>query len=485
MSNLADLNLCDVASAMRAATVDSHQLAAAVRHRIERLDGELGCYRWLCLPGSVGETGIPPQGASRLWGIPYALKANIAVTGLPVDCASKMLAGWASPYDADVVTKLNKTGAQLVGLTNMDEFAMGSSTEHAWGLTTHNPWHSERVPGGSSGGSAAAVAAGLAYFALGSDTGGSVRLPAHCCGVVGLKPTYGRISRRGLVAYASSLDQIGVLARTVADTALVFGELAGHDPGDATSLDVPGFDPRDVEAIDVQGLKVGLIRGGVDGHVSMAMAQNLAASAEQLRASGACVDNVDSPWLDQALAAYAVIVAAEASANLARYDGTHFGPRIEAADHQTMARRSRSHGFGSEVQLRIMTGVHVLRAGHRDRWHRTARQVRAKVCAALQDHWQQYDALLLPTAAAGAFNLGERTDDSVAMMSADRFTVPANLAGLPAVTVPTILDDEGLPLSVQLMGPPLSEPTLLALATTIEQSGKFDVHRKEAPWQRS
>jgi aspartyl-tRNA(Asn)/glutamyl-tRNA(Gln) amidotransferase subunit A len=215
------------------------------------------------------------------------------------------------------------------------------------------------------------------------------------------------------------------------------------------------------------------------------MAQNLAASAEILRDSGATVDVVDSPWLEQALAAYAVIVAAEASANLARYDGTHFGSRIDADDHQAMAHRSRSNGFGLEVQLRIMTGVHVLRAGHRDRWHRTARQVRAMVCAALQDHWHEYDALLLPTAAAGAFKLGERTKDSVAMMSADRFTVPANLAGLPAVTVPTAVDEEGLPLSVQLMGPSLSEPTLLALATVIERSCNFDKHRKEAPWQRS
>jgi len=264
----------------------------------------------------------------------------------------------------------------------------------------------------------------------------------------------------------------------------VFEELAGHDAGDATSLDLLGFDHRSIGDIDVRGLRIGLVRGGVEGHINQEMARVLESTADGLSESGAVVESVDSPWLDQALAAYAIIVAAEASANLARYDGTHFGLRVEADDHSAMARMTRASGFGSEVQLRIMTGVHVLRAGHRDRWHRTARCVRTMVSAALQDHWQHYDALLLPTAASGAFQLGERTDDSVAMMSADRFTVPANLAGLPALTVPTSLDTDGLPLSVQLMGPALAEPVLCALGMAIEQSCDFAACRKEAPWQR-
>ena len=465
MAELCGLSLIEVRHHLRAGDLRSADLGDAVRARIRRLDPGLHCYRWLA-PVADLESSLDGR-SDPLGGIPGALKANLCRRGWPTDCASRMLTDWRAPYDAHVVTALDRAGAVLLGSTNMDEFGMGSSTEHAWDGATRNPRAPNRVPGGSSGGSAAAVAAGLAWFALGSDTGGSVRHPAHCCGVVGLKPGYGRVSRHGLVAHASSLDVVGVLARTVADVGLVFDVIAGRDARDATSWDPK---PAGPPAAGVRGLRVGVLPDACDLGVEPEQAGHLDRAARSLQVAGAELVVVSPPYLDEALAAYSVIAAAEASADLARYDGTHFGLRIEGSDHGDMARRTRSAGFGLEVKLRILIGAHVLSAGRGDDLLRRARAVRAATAADLLVALTKADLLLWPTADGPAFRFGEKTGDPVAIRMIDRWTVPASLAGLPALTVPTGLGGAGPPLSCQLVGGRGQEARLLAAGAVVQKA---------------
>ncbi|MYH29956.1 MAG: Asp-tRNA(Asn)/Glu-tRNA(Gln) amidotransferase subunit GatA [Acidobacteria bacterium] len=420
-----------------------------------------------------------------LLGVPITVKDVICTQGQPTTAASRILAGFRPPYDATVAARLREAGAIVVGKTNCDEFAMGSSTEHSAYGPSRNPWDPERTPGGSSGGAAAAVAAGLAPVAIGSDTGGSIRQPAAFCGIAGLKPTYGRVSRYGLLAFASSLDQIGPLTRTVADTALVLGVLAGHDPRDATSVDAPVDDYTAALTGDAAGLRVGVARtllrhgdAGIDSEVLAAFDKALAA----LAAAGAALVDVELPHAEHAVPVYYLVAPAEASSNLARYDGVRFGARAAAtADGgdgagsplTAMYDRTRDAGFGAEVKRRIMLGTYALSAGYYDAYYRRAQRVRSLI---RRDYDRAFDAagpgvdvIAMPTTPAPAFRLGEHLQDPLAMYLGDVFTVSANLTGLPAISVPAGLTAARLPIGLQLVGRAFGESTLLRLAHAYER----------------
>ena len=409
-----------------------------------------------------------------LGGIPIALKDNLNATGDPCTCSSKILEGYKAPYDATAVARLRQAGAVFLGRTNMDEFAMGSSTENSALGVTRNPWDSSRIPGGSSGGSAAAVAGRIALAALGSDTGGSIRQPAALCGCVGLKPTYGRISRYGLVAFASSLDQIGPLTRTVEDSALLLSSLAGHDPRANTT------DPRPPEtflskpANSVKGLKVGLPKEyfipGMDGETEQAVR----AAADWFQKNGAEIKEVSLPLTPSAIAVYYILATAEASANLARFDGVRYGRRAaDPRDVLDLYQRTREEGFGPEVKRRIILGTFVLSAGYTDAYYRKAQKVRGLIRQDFEKAFQGCDLLLTPTSPEPAFKLGERTQDPLKMYLADVFTISVNLAGTCGISLPCGFTKSNLPIGLQLIGPRFGEEKMLQAAHTYEQSHDF------------
>jgi aspartyl-tRNA(Asn)/glutamyl-tRNA(Gln) amidotransferase subunit A len=402
-----------------------------------------------------------------LAGVPVALKDNLCTRGVPTTCSSRILDGWRPPYDATVVTRLREAGAVMVGKTNMDEFAMGSSTESSAFGPTRNPHDTSRVPGGSSGGSAAAVAAGFAPVALGSDTGGSIRQPAALCGVVGMKPTYGTVSRYGLVAFASSLDQIGPLTTTVADAALVFDVIGGHDPADSTSLDRPA--PRVLSVLDegIQGMTVGVLTEFLEDADADVVARTRQA-AEACVAAGARVEEISVPEVRLGLSAYYLIAPAEASSNLARYDGVRFGLRVDAEDTTAMNTATRSVGFGAEVKRRIMLGTYALSAGYMDAYYGQALRVRTKIIEGFARAYHRCDVLLGPTTPSTAFSIGAKVGDPMTMYLSDVCTIPTNLAGHPAISIPFGSGDDGLPVGVQLLAPALAENTLLRAAAVIE-----------------
>ncbi len=402
-----------------------------------------------------------------LAGVPVALKDNLCTRGVPTTCSSRILAGWLPPYDATVVSRLTGAGAVMMGKTNMDEFAMGSSTETSATGPTRNPHDTARVPGGSSGGSAAAVAAGFAPLALGSDTGGSIRQPAALCGVVGLKPTYGTVSRFGLVAFASSLDQIGPFAASVADAALLFDVIGGHDPCDSTSLNRPT--PRVLSVLDdgVAGLTVGVITQFLEG-ADPDVATRIREAADALAAAGARVEEVSVPEVTLGLSAYYLIAPGEASSNLARYDGVRYGLRVEAEDTVAMNTATRSAGFGDEVKRRIMLGTYVLSAGYMDAYYNQALRVRTRIIEGFAAAYGRCDVLLGPTAPTTAFPLGAKTGDPLTMYLSDVCTIPSNLAGHPAISVPFGVGDDGLPVGAQILGPALSEGTIMKVAAVVE-----------------
>jgi aspartyl-tRNA(Asn)/glutamyl-tRNA(Gln) amidotransferase subunit A len=402
-----------------------------------------------------------------LAGVPVALKDNLATRGIPTTCSSRILENWRPPYDATVVVRLRQAGAIVIGKTNLDEFAMGSSTENSAFGPTRNPHDPTRVAGGSSGGSAAAVAAGFSALALGSDTGGSVRQPAALCGVVGVKPTYGVVSRYGLIAFASSLDQIGPFATTVADAALLLEVIAGHDPLDSTSIPQPT--PRLVEHLDdgVDGLRIGIItemRHGIDADVLA----RLDAAAEALAANGAKVDEVSVPAVTYGLTAYYLIAPAEASSNLARYDGVRYGLRVDALDVATMNAATREAGFGVEVKRRIMLGTYALSAGYYDAYYGKALKVRRLIADDFARAYERFDLLLSPTSPTVAFPLGAKTANPLAMYMNDVCTIPSNLAGHPAVTVPFGTGTDDLPVGIQVLAPALGEATMFTAAAVLE-----------------
>ena len=424
---------------------------------------------------SAGED-LPP-----LAGVPLAIKDNLCTKGVTTTCASRMLEGFVPPYESTVTGKLWDAGAVLLGKTNLDEFAMGGSTETSAFGPTANPWNLDHVPGGSSGGSAAAVAAGECMAALGSDTGGSIRQPASFCGVVGLKPTYGRISRYGLVAFASSLDQVGPFTSNVADAAALLQVMAGHDPRDSTSLKAPVPDYSADLGKSIKGLKVGLVREcfeqeGLDPQVKA----SVMAAAQQLQSLGAELVDVSCPRFTDGIATYYVIAPSEASANLARYDGVKYGYRAEHAESlAVMTARSRAEAFGSEVQRRILIGTYALSAGYVDAYYKKAQQVRTLIRRDFDAAYQSVDVLLTPTAPTTSFRNGAHADDPLAMYLADLLTFPANLAGLPAISVPCGFDQAGLPIGVQLIGNVLEESKLLQVAHQYEQSAQVMASRPE------
>ena len=415
---------------------------------------------------------LPP-----LAGVPLAIKDNLCTKGIRTTCSSRMLENFVPPYESTVTERLWAAGAVLLGKTNLDEFAMGSSTETSAFGPSRNPWNPERVPGGSSGGSAAAVAAGECWAALGSDTGGSIRQPASFCGVVGLKPTYGRVSRWGLVAFASSLDQVGPFSTSVADAAEILQAIAGADRRDATCLNAPVPDYSAALGQPVRGLRVGLIREcfdqpGLDPQVK----SSVLAAAARLESLGCELVEVSCPRFEDGIATYYVIAPSEASANLARYDGVKYGFRAEAPESgdslAAMTARSRAQGFGAEVQRRILIGTYALSAGYVDAFYRKAQQVRTLIRRDFDAAFAGVDVLLTPTSPTTAFRFGAHSDDPLAMYLADLLTIPANLAGLPALSLPCGFDQEGLPIGLQLIGDVLQEERLLQVAHAYEQEAK-------------
>ncbi len=484
MPELNQLTVCQAGRLLRRGEVTPAELDASLREAISRRNDSLRAFSWLADPRQEPPAaGEPPDlAAAPLWGLGCALKANICSRGQPTDCGSRLLADYRPAYDATAVQRLRAAGSHVIGKTCLDEFGMGSSTEHSATGPCRNPWNLERIPGGSSGGAAAAVAADLAFFALGSDTGGSVRQPAHCCGVVGLKPTYGRISRYGLVAFASSLDQIGPVTKDVADAACVFAALAGHDRRDATSLTDPVGDPVGAVSLPVEGRRVGvpwdvLVTEGLGPGV----AEEFRSALDDLASEGVQIVPVELPTLPYAVAAYYIICTAEASANLARYDGVRYGLRAPADDLDGMYAATRTAGFGAEVKLRILLGTFVLSAGYHEAYYRKAQQVRTLLREDFRRVFSSCDAVAVPTAPTAAFPLGEKLADPLQMYLSDVFTVAANLTGLPAITVPTGLDPDGMPLSLQLTGPALQEERLFSLAGAVERTRGFQ-RRKEARW---
>jgi aspartyl-tRNA(Asn)/glutamyl-tRNA(Gln) amidotransferase subunit A len=405
-----------------------------------------------------------------LAGVPVAVKDNISTRGTLTTCASRILANFRSPTDATVIERLKRAGAWVAGKTNLDEFAMGSSTEHSVFGPTSNPWDHARVPGGSSGGSAAAVAAGLVPVALGSDTGGSVRQPAAFCGVTGLKPTWGRVSRSGLVAFASSLDQIGIFARSARDCARVLGVIAGRDPLDATSAAEPVPDYEAALDGGIAGFSIGIVDGTWE-NLDDAMRESFERSLALARSLGATVRRVALPSLGLSIAVYYIVANAEASANLARFDGIRYGRRAEGAHslRETYV-RSRTEGFGDEVKRRLMLGTFALSSGYHDEYYGRAQKVRARITAELRAAFGGVDLIAMPTTPTVAFRKGEKLDDPLLMYLSDVYTAPANLAGNPAISIPASLSPDGLPVGLQLLGAHFSEPLLLRAASAFEQA---------------
>ncbi len=402
-----------------------------------------------------------------LAGVPVALKDNLCTRGVPTTCSSRILAGWRPPYDATVVRRVREAGGVIIGKTNMDAFAMDSSTETSAFGPTLNPLDNNRVPGGSSGGSAAAVAAGFASLALGSDTGGSIRQPAAMCGVVGMKPTYGMVSRYGLIAFASSFDQVGPFAQRARDAAMLFEAIAGHDEADSTSLDRPAPSVSSLLGAGVSKLRVGVVSELVDA-ASADVASRVREAANLLATAGALVDEVSIPMCTYSLSAYYLLAPAEASSNLARYDGVRYGLRVEAPTAEKMTTATRSAGFGDEVKRRIMLGSYALSAGYYDAYYARAQRVRTLILDAFDTAYKRFDVLLAPTSPTTAFEIGSKIDDPLAMYLSDVCTIPSNLAGHPAMSVPFGVGDDGMPVGVQVLAPALAEPVMFQVAVVLE-----------------
>lgn len=473
-STLTELSLVDSRRLLDNGEISAPELTEAYLTRIEREDGQIGSYLHVMqdvalAQAEAAQRRIAQGDATPMTGIPVALKDVLCTHDAPTTAASRILEGFRPPYDATVVRRLREQGAVFLGKANTDEFAMGSSNENSAYKPVHNPWNLARVPGGSSGGPAAAVAGGLAAVSLGSDTGGSIRQPAGFCGVVGLKPTYGRVSRLGLMAFASSLDQIGPFSRTVADAALTLQAIAGHDPGDSTSS--PEAVPDFVSALtgDIRGMKIGLAReytvDGMEAGVSAAVD----AAVARLRDLGAEIVPVDLPHTKYALPTYYITAPAEASANLARYDGVKYGLAVESPTLRETYERTRGEGFGPEVKRRIMLGTYALSSGYYDAYYVKAQKVRTLIKQDFERAWGTVDAIVAPTSPTVAFPLGARMDDPYQMYLADVFTIPANMAGIPGIAVPCGFSD-GLPVSLQVLGPAFAEATILRIADAYERA---------------
>ena len=479
--SLHKLSLCELQKKFTAGEVTATEIVRAYFLRIGQVEPKVKAYvsqtkeAALAQASALDERLKGWRKTKPMTGMPLAIKDNLCTEGVRTTCSSRMLQQFIPPYDATVIAKLRDQDYILLGKANLDEFAMGSSTEHSAFGPSRNPWNLQHVPGGSSGGAAAAVAADECVAALGSDTGGSIRQPAAFCGVVGLKPTYGRVSRYGLVAFASSLDQVGPITKDVPDAALLLGAIAGHDPLDSTSADLPVPDymkalkKKDLKKLNV-GVPVEYFADGLDPEVE----SSVRAAIDELKSLGGTIKEIHLPRTDAAVAVYYVIATAEASSNLARYDGVKFGLRAkETKDLLDLYMKTRQEGFGPEVKRRIMLGTYALSAGYYDAYYGKAQAVRTLICEDFRDAFKDVDLIVTPVTPTPAFKLGEKSEDPLQMYLSDIYTISVNLAGLPAIAVPCGFSKAGLPIGVQLIGRPFEEETLLRAAHAYEQSTQW------------
>lgn len=460
------------------------ELTESIYERIEEVEPQVKGYLTLTKEMALEQANAADIGFQNgdemhpLAGIPIAIKDVICTKGVRTTCASKILSNFVPPYDATVMTKLHQQGAVMIGKTNMDEFAMGSSTENSAYQITHNPWDLDTIPGGSSGGSAAVVAADSAICSLGSDTGGSIRQPAALCGVVGMKPTYGRISRYGLIAFASSLDQIGPFTKDVTDCALVLNSLCGKDEMDSTSVDVPVPDFTQSLINDIQGVKIGVPKEYFAEGLDIEVADKVRNAIDILKSLGASIEEITLPHTEYAIATYYIIAPAEASANLARYDGVRYGYRTEEHDDLiNMYKKTRSEGFGEEVKRRIMLGTFALSAGYQDAYYRKAQKARTLIKSDFDTAFEKVDVIATPASPTPAFKIGERTEDPLQMYLCDVMTTPASHAGLPGISVPCGFVDSGLPVGLQLLAAPFAEKSILRVAYTYQQNTEHHLQK--------
>ena len=481
---LYELTAAQLAAKLQSREVSAREVTESVLGRVDKVESEVKAYVTvtkelaLAQADEIDKKRAAGETLSSIAGIPIALKDNLCTDGVETTCSSKILRGFIPPYDATVIEKLRAQSSVFVGKANLDEFAMGSSTENSGIHTSRNPWDINTVPGGSSGGSTAAVAASEAIWALGSDTGGSIRQPASFCGVVGVKPTYGRVSRYGLIAFASSLDQIGPITKDVTDAAMLLNAISGHDPMDSTSVPIDVPDYTKALVADVKGLKIGVPKEyfaqGVEGAISNAVR----AAIDKFVELGAIAEEISMPHSEYALPAYYIIAPAEASSNLARYDGVRFGHRTaRATNYVDLFEKTRDEGFGPEVKQRIMIGTYALSAGYYDAFYLKAQQVRTLIKRDFDRAFEKYDVIISPTAPTVAFKIGDKSGDPLAMKLSDVLTIPANMAGVPALSMPCGFSD-GLPIGLQIMSPAFQEEKMLQAAFAYEQATEW---HKEKP----
>jgi aspartyl-tRNA(Asn)/glutamyl-tRNA(Gln) amidotransferase subunit A len=479
VAELCDLTAADVAAKLRRGETSSAEVTESCLGRMEAVDGRVGAFlartpELAQERAAAADARIAAGHTPSAAGIPLALKDVLSTKDIATTCGSRILESYVPPFDCTPWARLSAAGSVLMGKTNCDEFAMGSSNENSAFGPVHNPWDLDTVPGGSSGGSAAAVAAGEAVWALGTDTGGSVRQPASLCGVVGLKPTYGLISRYGLIAFASSLDTVGTFTRSVLDAAILLSAVAGRDPLDATSLDRTVDDYTEGLDGGVRGLRVGVVKEAFGEGVQPGVRASIQSALDRLSNMGASIGEASLPHADYALSAYYLIAPSEASSNLARYDGVRYGLRVAGEDSIEMMARTRGAGFGPEVKRRIMLGTYALSAGYYEAYYGQAQKVRTLIIRDYEKAFESFDVLVSPTSPTTAFRIGERADDPLAMYLSDVFTIPANLAGVPAISIPSGLDEAGLPIGLQVTAPVLGEALLLRVAHALERELAFD-----------
>ena len=478
MEELLQKSIAETRGLLKSGEITSVELTRFYLDRITKYDGLTRCYirlteKMALEKAAEADKRIREGTDGELTGIPFGMKDILCTKGVETTCASQILKGFVPPYDATVIRKLDESGYIHLGRINMDEFAMGSSTENSSFQVTKNPWDLSRIPGGSSGGSAAAVVAGLCAAALGTDTGGSIRQPAGLCGAVGLKPTYGRVSRYGLVAFASSLDQIGPIAKNVADCAVVLKAIAGHDPMDSTSIPQPVPDYAGALGKEIRGLRIGMPKEYFIEGMEQEVKTAVEGSIKTFEGLGAAIVPISLPHTEFAVAAYYIICTAEASSNLARYDGVKYGMRVDGKDIIDMYKQTRSRGFGKEVKRRIILGTYVLSSGYYDAYYRKAGQVRTLIRRDFDKAFEQCDVIVTPVSPTTAFKIGEKTEDPLTMYLSDIFTIPVNLAGLPAISLPCGFDDKELPIGLQIIGKPLDEMLLLQTAFLLEAEKKL------------